>query len=221
MEKLTLDCPKCGGTLELTLSKDSYICQYCSTPVKLINTGSSLTLEIIEAKLSEISKDVLISKFEFSRKKCYRRLEQLKKAMKPYYEIKAEHVTMLNSIPKILKKKRLEKEAEFQKEIIYYEKKIENEKWMLREQLAETLGILVEILDIPHSEFSYSDFSVLLHDEINHTLSSVSIDLVSCIYQSDLATKPSFWTDFSKYIKTGLITDTNRILRELLEGNFS
>ena len=91
MEKIVLDCQKCGGTLEITPEIEIFKCKYCDTPYLVKRNAGSIQItkleeriEIVENKQISQSKDmyffeiknlhgdieVIISKVKEARKKA-------------------------------------------------------------------------------------------------------------------------------------------------------
>ncbi len=54
MAKITLNCSKCGGTLEITDDKELFKCQYCGTPYLVERSEGNIRIQKLERRLDTL-----------------------------------------------------------------------------------------------------------------------------------------------------------------------
>lgn len=161
MEKFTLDCPKCGGSLDISFGVDLFRCSYCGTPTKLIKNGSTISLAILEEKVTEISKDLFWIKKKEQETKLSKAERNLFKIEMEKYSILSQKAETFKHVPKIFKNARVYWEN-------YYGDKIESNnfaytsaKAKFQEQVKDYIKFLIDYMQ-NFSEMTYSNMSDLI-----------------------------------------------------------
>lgn len=54
---VALECPKCGASLEVAPDLDTFACGYCGASVRVRREGGTVSLQRIEARLSEVERN--------------------------------------------------------------------------------------------------------------------------------------------------------------------
>jgi len=57
MDKIVLDCQKCGGALEITGDVELFKCQYCGTPYLVKRSDGSVRVSRLEERVSQVEED--------------------------------------------------------------------------------------------------------------------------------------------------------------------
>lgn len=106
--KIALDCPNCGGTLEITKNDELFACAYCGSSIIVKRSGGKIYLELksriakIEGQIENIREytDLTdeVSRLQLSIEKDSRKLDESEEYLEKYTEATTLRIPVLGII---------------------------------------------------------------------------------------------------------------------------